>query len=315
MLLFSAFQGWCFFYTSVILINIVNTLLWAEPSCRTDPYFNNPTNRSYFTLSPSLKSYLTQLYSKHAILFLYSDLHPVLLVIDISTTVFFTIETFIHFLACPMKKHYLKDPYNIVKILLCVTMTATITLEANKKVINSVQRGMIYTIVRCVSVLRFLLIFRLRKLYKGLDILLLAVQSSFKELLLLGFGLIVYVVIYGIMLFSAEALTNNFPSVWTSMWWALITMTTVGYGDFFPTTSLGYIIGTMCALNGLIMLALPVAAIASNFSNFYAKHYELERHLKEVNEQMNSNRFCAETIENDHKILNGLNIASKCEKN
>jgi ABC-type phosphate transport system permease subunit len=66
------------------------------------------------------------------------------------------------------------------------------------------------------------------------------------------------------------------------MWWAVITMTTVGYGDFYPVSTFGYILGVVCAINGIIVLALPIAAIAGVFSNLFSRNSEFQRHKKAV---------------------------------
>jgi hypothetical protein len=60
-------------------------------------------------------------------------------------------------------------------------------------------------------------------------------------------------------------------------------MTTLGYGDIVPGTPLGYIVGALCALCGLIFLALPVPVIVNNFATFYA-HAKARQKLKESTE-------------------------------
>jgi voltage-gated potassium channel len=65
---------------------------------------------------------------------------------------------------------------------------------------------------------------------------------------------------------EAKAQPDRFGSIPESMWWAIITLTTVGYGDAVPITALGKVIASFTALGGLVMLALPVGIIATSFS-------------------------------------------------
>jgi hypothetical protein len=77
------------------------------------------------------------------------------------------------------------------------------------------------------------------------------------------------------------------------MWWAVVTMTTVGYGDMYPMGTLGRFVGSMCAMCGLLVLAMPIAVIAGNFNDLYQTNEEREtfNKLHNMNESTNKESY------------------------
>lgn len=70
------------------------------------------------------------------------------------------------------------------------------------------------------------------------------------------------------------------------MYWALITLTTVGYGDYAPESVVGHVIAGLCAVCGVIVLALPIGIIASSFHTFYNYHNFANKHVRKYGKQL-----------------------------
>ncbi|OZC12245.1 hypothetical protein X798_00766 [Onchocerca flexuosa] len=124
------------------------------------------------------------------------------------------------------------------------------------------------------SIIRIMRLFKLTQHSSGLKILMHTFRASAKELMLLVFFLVLGIVVFASLVYYAERIEvnpeNQFQSIPLGLWWAIVTMTTIGYGDMTPHTYLGRIIGSVCALTGVLTIALPVPVIVSNFALFYS---------------------------------------------
>jgi len=129
-------------------------------------------------------------------------------------------------------------------------------------------------ILEFFSIIRIMRLFKLTRHSPGLKILIHTFKASAHELMLLIFFLVIGIVIFASLVYYAERIqynpTNDFTSIPVGLWWAIVTMTTVGYGDMSPKTYVGMFVGSFCALTGVLTIALPVPVIVSNFALFYS---------------------------------------------
>jgi len=131
--------------------------------------------------------------------------------------------------------------------------------------------------LRMLRVLRLLRIFKLTRYSSSMNMLLAVMKDESRAIGAAMFVLMLLVIITASLtyLFEHTAQPDAFSSIPAAMWWAIITMTTVGYGDIVPITVPGKIMGAIISVIGIGMVALPAGLLASGFSN------ELHRRKRE----------------------------------
>ncbi|KAK9687653.1 BTB/POZ domain [Popillia japonica] len=176
----------------------------------------------------------------------------------------FTFELVVRFIVSPNIIMFVSSPVNIIDFV------ATLSFYIDLVLIKETKSDLL----EFFSIIRILRLFKLTRHSPGLKILIHTFKASAKELGLLVFFLVLGIVVFASLVYYAEKLQNNpnnsFKSIPEGLWWAIVTMTTVGYGDMAPKTYLGMFVGALCALAGVLTIALPVPVIVSNFSMFYS---------------------------------------------
>ncbi|XP_014777038.1 potassium voltage-gated channel protein Shaw isoform X8 [Octopus bimaculoides] len=235
-----------------IVISILSFCLKTHPEMRV-PVLRNATNLPLESNSSwNLEKQKTQP-------------HEAFFYIECACNAWFTFEIIIRLIVAPNKFYFLKAPVNIIDIVATLSFYLDFLLTKLKQESD---------ILEFFSIIRILRLFKLTRHSAGLKILIHTFKASAKELSLLIFFLVLGIVIFAALIFYAERIeynpTNDFHSIPVGLWWAIVTMTTVGYGDMAPKTYVGMFVGALCALAGVLTIALPVPVIVSNFALFYS---------------------------------------------
>lgn len=123
-----------------------------------------------------------------------------------------------------------------------------------------------------IRVLRVLRIFRILKLMRYIgeaNILMRALASSRRKILIFLFGVLTLNIIFGSLMYIVEGPQNGFSSIPASMYWAIVTITTVGYGDITPQTGIGRVIASLAMVTGYAIIAIPTGIVGSELMNEY----------------------------------------------
>ncbi|XP_068606256.1 potassium voltage-gated channel subfamily A member 7-like [Brachionichthys hirsutus] len=188
----------------------------------------------------------------------------------------FSFELIVRFTCAPSKVHFFKDVMNTIDFFAIIPYFVTLGTELAKD--KGSQPSVSLALIRVIRLVRVFRIFKLSRHSKGLQILGQTLKASLRELALLIFFLFIGVILFSSAAYFAEVDSPDtaFTSIPEAFWWAVVSMTTVGYGDMYPETVGGKLVGSMCAIAGVLTISLPVPVIVSNFSYFYHREMECE---------------------------------------
>ena len=202
-------------------------------------------------------------------------------------TIVFTIEYFARIIAIRNPKKYIFSFYGIIDLL-----------STLPKYISLFFAGTHY--LAAIRALRLLRIFRILKLMKFVGAsnrILVALRNSRPKILVFLFAVIVVSFILGTIMYLIEGPKSGFTSIPTSIYWTIVTLTTVGYGDIAPQTALGQVIATIIMIIGYGIIAVPTGIVSA----------EIALKSSELDSNTNCCQYCSAEMHKD-----GAKFCYKC---
>ena len=184
---------------------------------------------------------------------------------ELFTIIVFSIEYLVRLWTCTVIEKYRHPVWGRLKYMFSIE--ALIDLLAILPFYLPLFLDMDARLLRVLRLFRLMRIFKLGRYFVAFQ-MIVAVIKKRKEELLITFTLLVVMLILASSLMyyiEHEAQPDVFTSIPATMWWGIATLTTVGYGDVYPVTGLGKLLGSVIAILGIGVFALPTGIIASSF--------------------------------------------------
>lgn len=166
-------------------------------------------------------------------------------------TLVFTVEYFLRLFSARRASRYAVSFYGIVDLLSVIPTY-----------LNLILAGSAYLLI--IRILRILRIFRVLKLMvytREAEVLIRSLLASRRKILIFLCSVATLVIIFGSLMYVIEGEENGFTSIPRSVYWAVVTLTTVGYGDIAPKTSLGRFVACLVMLLGYSIIAVPTGIV------------------------------------------------------
>ncbi len=177
-------------------------------------------------------------------------------------TALFTIEYLVRIWCSPNRKAYITSVYGVVDLLAILPTYIALLIPGAASLL----------IIRLLRILRIFRVLRLLAFLSEANILAGAMRRSSRKIFVFFSLMIVITIIFGCLIYVLEGPEHGFTNIPLSIYWAIVTITTVGYGDLVPQTTVGRMVSAMGMLIGYAIIAVPTGIITAELANEMASH-------------------------------------------
>ncbi|XP_076132112.1 voltage-gated potassium channel regulatory subunit KCNG1 [Alosa pseudoharengus] len=208
-------------------------------------------------------------------------------IVETVCVAWFSLEFTLRFIQDRSKLAFLRRPLNLIDVVAILPYYITLLVDVTSPGERKLGSGSSYLdkvglVLRVLRALRILYVMRLARHSLGLQTLGLTARRCTREFGLLLLFLCVAIALFSPLLYLIEnemAAAQEFSSIPATYWWAVITMTTVGYGDMVPRSIPGQVVALSSILSGILLMAFPVTSIFHTFSRSYVELKQEQQRL------------------------------------
>lgn len=179
--------------------------------------------------------------------------------VDKIAAIIFTIDYILHWTTSDIKYEnkigFLKYPFSLMAILDLLSILPSIGI-----INNSFRLLKIFRLIRSLRILR---VFKVMRYSKNVSIILNVFKAQKTTLLTIGGLAVAYILISALIILNVEP--DTFDTYFDAIYWAVVSLTTVGYGDIYPVTAIGKIVAMISSIFGVAIIALPAGVITAGF--------------------------------------------------
>jgi voltage-gated potassium channel len=171
-------------------------------------------------------------------------------------TIVFTIEYLLRLICIHKPLRYVFSILGIIDLLAIIPTYLSVIIAGSQSLL----------VLRALRLLRIFRIFRLVHFLAEMSFLSVAIKNSLRKISIFILFVLTSVVILGSIIYLVEGQENGFTSIPISIYWAIVTITTVGYGDIAPVTPLGQMIASFIMLLGYGIIAVPTGIVTTEMA-------------------------------------------------
>ncbi len=195
-----------------------------------------------------------------------SKYHDFILISEWVITIFFTLEYILRILSNRKPLSYIFSFYGIVDLISILPMYLSFIFPGSRML----------SVIRALRLLRLFGILNLVHFTGQESQLKLAIKASRTKIIVFVYFILIVSILLGAVMYVVEGKESGFTSIPTSIYWCIVTLTTVGYGDIAPVTTLGQIIASFIMIMGYGIIAVPTGIVTAEFSNLKNKKIDGE---------------------------------------